>query len=222
MTKIYLTLGQSSHTVSSNIWKRPGPKDCVLISLRQLHLRVPEAGLATGLFLTNWNKKQDGWLAPAYFSLDYKQFDQILQTVKNDTTGLNLVIKVFYKHQFHHWSLYFKQISRFSINFFFVSQYRKTSMGNLCYRKIILVSKNFKDKKGITIFGRIFFVSQYRKPSMGTLCVTEKLFWYRKISRIRRVSQFSVEYFLSPSTENLRWETFALQENYSGIEKFQG
>ena len=36
--------------------------------------------------------KQDGRLAPAYFSPNYKYFDQILQTVKNETTVLNLVV----------------------------------------------------------------------------------------------------------------------------------
>ena len=39
--------------------------------------------------------KQDGRLALAYFSLNYKYFDQLLQTVKNKTTFLNLVFKVF-------------------------------------------------------------------------------------------------------------------------------
>ena len=32
------------------------------------------------------NCKQDGRLAPAYFSPEYKYFDQHLQTVKNETT----------------------------------------------------------------------------------------------------------------------------------------
>ena len=182
--------------------------DCVLISLRQLHLRVPEAGLATGLFLTNWNKKQDGWLAPAYFSLDYKQFDQILQIVKNDTTGLNLVFKVFYKHQFHHWSLYFKQISRFSIKFFFVSQYRKTSMGNLCYRKIILVSKNFKDKKGITIFGRIIFCLPVPKTFDGNPLRYRKIILVSKNFKDKKgITIFGRIFFVSqyrkPSMGNL-------------------
>ena len=40
-------------------------------------------------------QKQDGQLAPAYFSPNYKYFDQLLQTVKNKTTVLNLVFKEF-------------------------------------------------------------------------------------------------------------------------------
>ena len=39
--------------------------------------------------------EQDGRLAPAYFSPNYKYFDQLLQTVKNKTTVLILVFKEF-------------------------------------------------------------------------------------------------------------------------------
>ena len=41
------------------------------------------------------NYEQDGRLAPAYFSANYKYFDQLLQTVKNKTTVLILVFKEF-------------------------------------------------------------------------------------------------------------------------------
>ena len=39
--------------------------------------------------------KQDGRLAPAYFSPNYKYFDQLLRAVKNKTTVLILVFKEF-------------------------------------------------------------------------------------------------------------------------------
>ena len=39
--------------------------------------------------------KQDGRLAPAFFSPNYKYFDQLLQTVKNKTTVLISVFKEF-------------------------------------------------------------------------------------------------------------------------------
>ena len=42
-----------------------------------------------------WIHKQDGRLAPAYFSPNYKYFDQLLQTVKNKTTVLILGFKDF-------------------------------------------------------------------------------------------------------------------------------
>ena len=41
------------------------------------------------------NVKQDGRLAPACFSPEYKYFDQHLQTVKNKTTVENLVFEGF-------------------------------------------------------------------------------------------------------------------------------
>ena len=40
-------------------------------------------------------KKQDGRLAPAYFSQEYKYFDQHLPTVKNETIVQNLVCESF-------------------------------------------------------------------------------------------------------------------------------
>ena len=48
----YLTLGQSSQTCCCIIWNRPGPSCIVFISCRQLHLRVPDVGFATGLYRT--------------------------------------------------------------------------------------------------------------------------------------------------------------------------
>ena len=47
------------------------------------------------VYKTHLIKEQDGRLAPAYFSPDYKYFDQLLQTVKNKTTNLLLVFKEF-------------------------------------------------------------------------------------------------------------------------------
>ena len=78
---------------------------------------------------TVWVKlKQDGRLAPAYFSPNYKYFDQFFQKAINKTTVLILVFKEFLKHQFDHWFLYFMQkgITIFCLKFS-VSQCRKTS-----------------------------------------------------------------------------------------------
>ena len=47
--------------------------------------------------ILNFSAKQDGRLAMAYFSPNYKYFDQLLQTVKNKTTVLNLVFKEFFQ-----------------------------------------------------------------------------------------------------------------------------
>ena len=45
--------------------------------------------------MLNEKNQQDCRLAPAYLSPNYKYFDQLLQTVKNKTTVLNLVFKEF-------------------------------------------------------------------------------------------------------------------------------
>ena len=42
-----------------------------------------------------FNFEQDGRLVPAYFSPNYKYFDQLLQTAQNKTTVLILVFKEF-------------------------------------------------------------------------------------------------------------------------------
>ena len=44
-----------------------------------------------------WNLNKDSTLAPAYFSPKYKEFDQLLRTVKKKTTVLNLDFKEFLK-----------------------------------------------------------------------------------------------------------------------------
>ena len=40
----------------------------------------------SGLCSPDWKGEQDGRLASAYFSPEYKNFDQHMQTVKNETT----------------------------------------------------------------------------------------------------------------------------------------
>ena len=48
-----------------------------------------------GVTKNDWKVKQDGRLAPAYFSHEYKYFDQHFPTVKNETTVSNLVYESF-------------------------------------------------------------------------------------------------------------------------------
>ena len=96
------------------------------------------------------NEKQDGRLAPAYFSPNYKYFDEFLQTVKNKTTVLILVFRVF-TNQFHHWFLYFMQkdiTSRFSLEKISSHSAEKIRRGTLlCFRKFLL-SKNVRFERG--------------------------------------------------------------------------
>ena len=58
-------------------------------------MQVPEIIMFPYRIITHGMTKQDGRLPPAYFSPNYKYFDQLLQTVKNKTTVLILVFKEF-------------------------------------------------------------------------------------------------------------------------------
>ena len=51
--------------------------------------------LFSNLFFNPLYLQQDGRLEPAYFSPNNKYFDQLLKTVKNKTTIMNLVFKEF-------------------------------------------------------------------------------------------------------------------------------
>ena len=115
------------------------------------------------------NIEQDGRLAPAYFSPNYKYFDQFLQTVKNKTTVLILVFRVFTNiNSTTDFCTLCKSVSRFSVEKYYLSHsaenIRRETL--LCFRKF-LVPKNVEDKRGagITIFCQNCFVSQYRKTS---------------------------------------------------------
>ena len=73
-------------------------------------------------------QKQDGRLAPAYFPPSYKYFDQLLQTVENETTVLNLVFKGFLQTSIPSLIsiLYAKEgVSRFCVSFLSDSTQKK-------------------------------------------------------------------------------------------------
>ena len=125
------------------------------------------------------NVKQDGRLAPAYFSPNYKYFDQLLQTVKNKITVLILVFKEFLQTS-----------TRPLISVLHAKGYHDFQLKNFCLtapknfvEEPFCVSENFWYRKmlgiregaGITIFCKKCFVSQYRKALHGTLlcCVSE-------------------------------------------------
>ena len=115
------------------------------------------------------NVKQDGRLAPAYFSPNYNYFDQILQTVKNKTTVLILVFKEF-----------LQTLIRPLISVLYAKGYPDFPLKKFCLpvpknfvEEPFCVSENFWYRKrlgiregaGITIFCQNCFVSQYRKTS---------------------------------------------------------
>ena len=161
------------------------------------------------------NRKQDARLSPAYFSPNYKYFDQLLQTLKNKTTVLNLVFKGFLRtsvppliSKFYAKEFYI--LSRFSVENFCL--YQKISHEILLGFRNFPVSKNFIDKKGvITIFRRIFLSHSTETFRRGTLLVSQN-FWYGKIFGIKGgwvgISRFSVEYFCLTVPKHFVEETF--------------
>ena len=112
-------------------------------------------------------KKQDGRLAPAYFSPNYQYFDQLLQTIKHKTTVMILIFKDFLQTSI--WPLisvfYAKGYHDFPSNLFcltiprnFVGEIFGVSV-NFWYRKILCFRGLCHD------FLSKFFVSQSRKIS---------------------------------------------------------
>ena len=88
---------------------------------------------------------------------------------------------------------------------------------------------------GITTFRSKFFVPQYRKISLGNTSVYQKISGIEKFYASEKgVLRFSVEKFLSHSTEKFRWETlrcfrkFRVSQNFmhekgillNSVEKF--
>ena len=95
--------------------------------------------------------KHDGRLAPAYFSANYKYFDQFLQTITNQTTVLNLLFKSFFTNinsstDFH--TLRKGEGSRLALKVFLSHSAKKLRRGTIrCFRKVV-VSKTFTHMKG--------------------------------------------------------------------------
>ena len=171
----------------------------------------------------SWTIKQDGWLAPAYFSPNCKDFDQFLQTVKNKTTVLILFLKEFLQiNSTTDFCTLCKRVSRFCIEKFSSHSANKFRRGTLlCFRKFLLL-KNHRDKRGgsIKIFRRRFLVSQCRIFSQGNPSV----FHYFPISKnfmpMRRISRFSIENLLSHSIKKFRRGTVLCFTKFLVSKKF--
>ena len=126
----------------------------------------------------DWIKEQqDGRPSPAYFSLNYKYVDQLLQTVKNKTTVLNLVFKEFLQTSIRPLIsvLYAKGYHDFPLKNFcltvpknFVEEPFCVSE-NFCYRKILWIRGGGGREEVSKIFRRKFFLSRCRKFREGTL-----------------------------------------------------
>ena len=87
-------------------------------------------------------------LAPAYFSPNYKYFDQFLQTVKNKTTVLILVFKEFLQiNSTTDFSTLCKRVSRFSVEKISSHSAKKFREEPVC------VSENFGYRKTLCLRG---------------------------------------------------------------------
>ena len=112
--------------------------------------------------------KQNGQLAPAYFSPEYKYFHQHLQTVKNETTVQNLVFEGFLQTSIPSLIFIFHEkegVSRLSVQNFCLIVPKNFVGAIQCIREF-RVRKSFLHEKGLSRFcDETFFVSQYRKTS---------------------------------------------------------
>ena len=153
-------------------------------------------------------------LAPAYFSPNYKYFDQLLQTVKNETTVLIIVFEEFLQiNSTTDFCTLCKRVSRFFVEKFSSHSAEKFRRGTrLCLRKF-RVSKNFMPKMGISRFSRENLLSHStEKLRRGTLLCFTKFLVSKKFMDKRGwgVSRFSVKHFLSHSAEKFRRGTLLI------------
>ena len=128
-------------------------------------------------------KKQDGRLAPAYFSLNYEYFDQLLQTVKNKTTVLNLIFKEFLQTTIPRLIslLHAKGCHHFPLKNFSPRVPKKFVEEPFCvsekfwYRNILWIRDGGGEGGSITIFCQKFLSHSTKKIRRGTLLCFRKI-----------------------------------------------
>ena len=162
-------------------------------------------------------KKQDGRLAPAYFSQEYKFFDRLLLTVKNETTVENLVNESFLQKTIPPLLSisYAKEVVlRFSFKTFcltlprnFVGEQFGVSEKNV-YRKILRIKMGYHqtplNKHCLTVTMK--FVGEH-------FCVSKES-WYRNI-----FSGLSIFLCHRTETKSFAKETFCFSEKSLVLKK---
>ena len=146
------------------------------------------------------NKNQDGRLAPAYFSPNYKDFDQFLHTVKHKTTVLILVFNEFLKiNSTTDFCTLCKGYHDFPSKTFRLTVPKNFVEEPFCVAENFSYRKNLCILEGITFFRQNFLVSQCRKIFRATLLCFTKFLLSKKLMDKRGggVSRFSVKIFLS-------------------------
>ena len=129
------------------------------------------------IFSNSLNGKQDGRLARAYFSPNYNYFYQLLQTVKNETTVLNLVFKRFFTN-INSTTNFYNLCERGGSTIFpwsFLSHSSNKLRGGTrqCFRKFP-VSKKFMDKRVISLFSLKNFCLSVPKNFARNLSMFQK------------------------------------------------
>ena len=120
-----------------------------------------------GTKTTDWTM-----LAPASFSREYKNFDQQMQTVKNETTVKNLVFEGFLQTSIPPLISIF--YAKDVVQFFCPSNKNFRSGTLRCFRKF-RVWKNFMHKKGISLVSVDFFCLTVPQKFVGEpFCVSKK------------------------------------------------
>ena len=123
-------------------------------------------------------------LARAYFSPNYKYFDQLLQTVKNKTTVLTLVFKQFLQTSIPTLIsvLYAKGYHDFPLRNLCLPVPRKFVGESFCVSKELWYRK-FSSKGGGKLHGFVekFFISQDRKNFAREPFFVSEIFWQGKI-----------------------------------------
>ena len=157
-------------------------------------------------------------LAPAYFSPNYKYFDQLLQTVKNKTTVLILVFKDFLQTSIRPpiSLLYAKGYHNFPLKNFHLTVPKNFVREPFSVSLISGIKNYFCIREGVTTFlGPKIFVTQYQKSSLRK-CFTNINSTTDFYILCKRVGyhDFSLKMFCLTIPKNFVGEHFGSPENF--------
>ena len=157
-------------------------------------------------------------LAPAYFSPNYKYFDQLLQTVKNKTTVLILVFKDFLQTSIRPpiSLLYAKGYHNFPLKNFHLTVPKNFVREPFSVSLISGIKNYFCIREGVTTFlGPKIFVTQYQKSSLRK-CFTNINSTTDFYILCKRVGyhDFSLKMFCLTIPKNFVGEHFGSSENF--------
>ena len=157
---------------------------------------------------THSTQQQDGWLAPTYFLHNYKYFDQLLQTVKNETTVLDSFLKGFLQKSIPPLiSIFYAKegVSGFSVEFFCLRVPKKivgehfNVSENFGYRKFFCKKGGYHD-----FLSENFCLTQPKNFVGEPICLSESFWCREKFMHKTSILWKSVENFTIHTTKKLR------------------